>query len=146
MEKRVLGRTGWEISVISFGAIKLSRLSQKKCDILLNQAIDSGINYVDTADCYGDSEEKIGRALGARRKEFYLSTKIDERDGAGVRKKLDRCLKRSIRTGSIWSFSMMFAGMNMSGSFQAVVSKLWKRRKPGGRSGKSESASIIPCR
>ena len=60
----------------------------------MNKAIDSGINFVDTADCYGDSEEKIGRALRGRREEFYLSTKIDERDGLGVRNKLERCLHR----------------------------------------------------
>ncbi len=94
MEKRTLGKTGWEISSIGFGAIKLPRLSKKDCDILLNQAIDGGINFVDTADCYGDSEEKIGNALRTRRKEFYLSTKIDERDQKGVRKKLERCLRR----------------------------------------------------
>ncbi len=94
MKKRRLGRTGWDISIISFGAIKLPRLSQKECDILLNQAIDLGINFVDTADCYGDSEEKIGNALSRRRKEFYLSTKVDERDGPGVAKKLERCLRR----------------------------------------------------
>jgi predicted aldo/keto reductase-like oxidoreductase len=94
MKKRTLGRTGWEVSVISFGAIKLPQLSQKECDILLNRAIDLGINLVDTADCYGDSEEKIGKALSRRRKEFYLSTKVDERDGSGVAKKLERCLRR----------------------------------------------------
>ncbi len=80
--------------MIGFGGIKLSRLSHKKCEILLNKAIDSGINFVDTADCYGDSEHKIGAALKTRRKEFYLSTKIDERDGIGVEKKLERCLQR----------------------------------------------------
>jgi predicted aldo/keto reductase-like oxidoreductase len=100
MKTRSLGRTGWDISVISFGAIKLPRLSQKECDILLNQAIDLGINFVDTADCYGDSEEKIGKSLGQRRKEFYLSTKVDERDGPGVAKKLERCLGR-LKTGWI---------------------------------------------
>ena len=94
MQKRILGRTGWKISVIGFGAIKLPRLSQKECNILLNRAIDGGINFVDTADCYGDSEEKIGAALRARRREFYLSTKIDERNSSGVRKKLERCLRR----------------------------------------------------
>jgi predicted aldo/keto reductase-like oxidoreductase len=94
MEKRTLGKTGWGISVIGFGGIKLSRLSHKECEILLNRAIDSGINFVDTADCYGDSEAKIGTALRTRRKEFYLSTKIDERDGSGVEKKLQRCLRR----------------------------------------------------
>jgi len=94
MQKRTLGKTGWEISVIGLGSIKLPLISRKECEILLNKAIDGGINFVDTADCYGDSEEKIGRALERRRKEFYLCTKIDERDGIGVRKKLERCLRR----------------------------------------------------
>jgi len=100
MQKRTLGKTGWELSAIGFGAIKLPRISQKECDILLNKAIDAGINFVDTADCYGDSEEKIGLALKKRRREFYLSTKIDERDAIGVRKKLERCLHR-LRTDYI---------------------------------------------
>ena len=94
MQKRTLGKTGWKLSVIGYGAIKLPRISQKECDVLLNEAMDGGINFMDTADCYGDSEEKIGLALRGRRKEFYLSTKIDERDAIGVRNKLERCLRR----------------------------------------------------
>mgnify|MGYP000500527199 CR=1 FL=1 len=94
MIKRILGRTGWEISTISFGAIKLPQITQRECDLLLNRALDLGINLVDTADCYGDSEEKIGKALWGRRREFYLATKIDERDGVGVTKKLERSLQR----------------------------------------------------
>jgi predicted aldo/keto reductase-like oxidoreductase len=100
MQKRALGKTGWDLTAISFGAIKLPLISQKESEILLNKAIDGGINFVDTADCYGDSEEKIGLALKGRRKEFYLSTKIDERDGIGVRNKLERCLRR-LRTECI---------------------------------------------
>ena len=114
MKTRRLGGTGWEISVISFGAIKLPQLSQKECDILLNRAIDLGINLVDTADCYGDSEEKIGKALSRRREEFYLSTKVDERDGSGVSKKLERCLRR-LKTD--WIDLVLFhdvRGQNMS--------------------------------
>jgi predicted aldo/keto reductase-like oxidoreductase len=94
MEKRILGKTGWKVSVIGFGAIKLPRIGMKECDRLLNRGLDAGINFVDTADCYGDSEEKIGQVLKKRRKEFYLSTKVDERDGPGVRAKLERCLRR----------------------------------------------------
>jgi predicted aldo/keto reductase-like oxidoreductase len=94
MEKRILGRTGWAISAIGFGAIKLPRIGLKECEALLHRALDCGINFIDTADCYGDSEEKIGHALKKRRKEFYLSTKVDERDGPGVRAKLERCLRR----------------------------------------------------
>jgi predicted aldo/keto reductase-like oxidoreductase len=94
MERRILGKTGWALSVIGFGAIKLPRIGTKECERLLNRALDLGINFVDTADCYGDSEEKIGQALKKKRKEFYLSTKVDERDGPGVRAKLERCLRR----------------------------------------------------
>ena len=94
MQKKILGRTGWAVSVIGFGAIKLPRVGMKECADLLNRTLDSGINFIDTADCYGDSEEKIGQALKPRRKEVYLATKVDERDGPGVRKKLERCLKR----------------------------------------------------
>lgn len=100
VQKRILGKTGWELSVISFGGIKLPRISQKESGVLLNKAIDGGINFVDTADCYGDSEEKIGLALRGRREELYLSTKIDERDAVGVREKLERCLQR-LRTDRI---------------------------------------------
>jgi predicted aldo/keto reductase-like oxidoreductase len=94
MEKRVLGRTGWEVTAISFGAIKLPRASQRECTEVLNRALDLGINFVDTADCYGDSEEKIGNALKHRRSEFYLATKVDQRDAKGARKTLERSLKR----------------------------------------------------
>ncbi|MFZ3138008.1 MAG: aldo/keto reductase, partial [Thermodesulfovibrionales bacterium] len=94
MQKRILGRTGWAISVIGFGALKLPRVGMKECGDLLNRALDAGINFIDTADCYGDSEEKIGQALKQRRQEFYLATKVDERDGPGVRRKLERCLRR----------------------------------------------------
>ncbi len=80
--------------MIGFGAIKLPQIGFPECEKLLNRALDGGINFIDTADCYGDSEEKIGKALKKRRKEFYLSTKVDERDGPGVRAKLERCLRR----------------------------------------------------
>lgn len=94
MEKRILGKTGWEISVIGFGAIKLPKLNERECELLLNRAIDLGINFIDTADCYGDSEDKIGKVLHRRRTQFYLSTKIDERDKIGVLRKLERSLMR----------------------------------------------------
>ena len=94
MQKRILGKTGWLLSIIGFGAIKLPRLSREECNRLLHRALDMGINFIDTADCYGDSEEKIGQALQARRKEFYLATKVDERDAHGVRAKLERSLSR----------------------------------------------------
>ena len=132
MRKRKLGRTGLEISVISFGAIKLPKLGQRECDLLLNRAIDLGINFVDTADCYGDSEEKIGNALHRRRKDYYLSTKVDERDGPGVLKKLERCLRR-LRTD--WIDLLLFhdvRGLEYERIFeQGGLEALEKAKKQG---------------
>jgi aryl-alcohol dehydrogenase-like predicted oxidoreductase len=42
---------------------------------LLGSALDAGLNVIDTAECYADSEEKIGRAVGKRRNDFHLFTK-----------------------------------------------------------------------
>ncbi len=132
MEKRILGKTGWSVSAISFGAIKLPRISLKECEALLNRALDSGINYIDTADCYGDSEEKIGQVLKDRRREFYLSTKVDERDGPGVRAKLDRCLKR-LRTDWI---DLLFFHDVRGGEYERIfttggLEELQKAREKG---------------
>jgi uncharacterized protein len=132
MEKRILGRTGWSVSTISFGAIKLPRISLKECETLLNRALDSGINYIDTADCYGDSEEKIGQVLKGRRREFYLSTKVDERDGPGVRAKLDRCLRR-LRTERI---DLLFFHDVRGGEYERIfaaggLEELQKAQKKG---------------
>ena len=132
MEKRTLGRTGWSVSAIGFGAIKLPRIGLKECEVLLHRALDSGINYFDTADCYGDSEEKIGRVLRDRRHEFYLSTKVDERDGPGVRAKLDRCRQR-LRTDWI---DLLFFHDVRGGEYERIfaaggLEELHKAREKG---------------
>lgn len=132
MEKRILGRTGWAVSIIGFGAIKLPRVDLKECEALLNRALDGGINFIDTADCYGDSEEKIGRALRKRRKDFFLSTKVDERDGPGVRRKLERCLRR-LRTDWI---DLLFFHDVRGGEYEKIFSaggleELKKAQKEG---------------
>lgn len=116
MQKRVLGKTSWALSIIGFGAIKLPRLSRKECGHLLHRALDLGINFIDTADCYGDSEEKIGQALQNRRKEFYLATKVDERDAGGVRAKLERSLRR-LRTDWI---DLLFFHDVRGGEFEKI--------------------------
>jgi predicted aldo/keto reductase-like oxidoreductase len=75
MMKRRLGRTELIVSIIGFGAIKLPLIDRELSAKILNRAIDLGINFIDTARSYGDSEEKIGLALSKRRDEFYISTK-----------------------------------------------------------------------
>lgn len=87
MHYRTLGRTGLKVSEISFGAVeiglaygipvegKIEKPSEAEAHAVLNAALDMGINFIDTARAYGDSEEIIGRALKGRRGEFILATK-----------------------------------------------------------------------
>ena len=87
MNYRQLGRTGLQISEISFGAVeiglaygipvggKVEKPSEKDAHDLLHAALDMGINFIDTARGYGESEEIIGRALKGRRDEYTLATK-----------------------------------------------------------------------
>ncbi|HIE50591.1 MAG TPA: aldo/keto reductase [Armatimonadetes bacterium] len=97
MQYRRLGKTDLQVSVIGFGAIKLPGISAEEASAALNRALDLGINFVDTARNYRDSEEKIGRALSGRREEFYLATKTGKRDAEGVRADLETSL-RELRT------------------------------------------------
>lgn len=77
METRVFGKTGLQVSVLGLGAAEIGfeNASHTAVDALLGVAVDAGINVIDTAECYLDSEEKLGRALGSRRKEVFLFTK-----------------------------------------------------------------------
>lgn len=84
MEYRMLGRTGMDVSALGFGGSELGwdGVSQPEVDRLLGAALDAGLNALDTAACYFDSEEKIGRALGDRRRDgYYLFTKCGHASG-----------------------------------------------------------------
>jgi aryl-alcohol dehydrogenase-like predicted oxidoreductase len=77
MEMRDLGKTGMRVSVLGFGGAEVgfegSALDTVK--ELLNSALDAGLNLIDTAECYMNSEEMIGEAVSQRRNDFYLFTK-----------------------------------------------------------------------
>lgn len=77
MEKRVFGRTGLDVSLLGFGGAEIGYegATQKEVDLLLNEALDGGLNVIDTAECYMNSEEMIGNAVSHRRKDFQLFTK-----------------------------------------------------------------------
>lgn len=77
MEQRALGTTGLTTSILGFGGSELRdrSLAESEVGSLLNGLLDAGITLVDTAHCYGDSEEKIGRHLSGRRDEFVLVSK-----------------------------------------------------------------------
>ncbi len=93
MRYRTLGKTGLEVSAVSFGAIKLPNISEAEAVAVINRALDMGVNYIDTARNYGDSEHKIGHVLKDRRDEVYIATKTAARDAEGARRDLDISLR-----------------------------------------------------
>ena len=77
IEYRALGKTGLRVSTLGFGGSEIGyqAVAQKAVDKILNTALDAGINVIDTAECYADSEALIGKAIARRRAEVILMTK-----------------------------------------------------------------------
>jgi aryl-alcohol dehydrogenase-like predicted oxidoreductase len=110
MQTTTLGRTGLKVSRLGAGLVRLGSLSldeTARAGHILGAALDAGINFFDTAECYRNSEELIGKTVAHRRSEFVLATKaghaVDANSGraAGghwtaqtVRDSIDRSLVR----------------------------------------------------
>src|SRR3954465_7610641 len=77
MEKRTLGNTGMNVTVLGFGAAEIgfAGVDQATVATLFNSALDAGLNVIDTAECYNTSEELIGNPISHRRNEYFLFTK-----------------------------------------------------------------------
>ncbi len=83
MEHRKLGKTDLEVSRLGFGGAEIGqeKATQLTVTTLLNSAIDAGLNLIDTAAAYWQSEEMIGSAISNRRQEIVLISKCGEIDG-----------------------------------------------------------------
>lgn len=85
MQYRELGRTGWKVSTISFGAWAIGgtwgTVDDKDSIAALHKALDSGVNFFDTADVYGDgrSERLLAKLRKERSEKFYVATKAGRR-------------------------------------------------------------------
>ena len=115
MQKRTLGRTGLSVTQLGFGAMEIRGpriwrgrpVSDEQADAILNAVLDAGINFIDTSNDYGLSEERIGRYISSRRKEYYLATKCgctvvdagdhDETPHVWTRDNLLRNIEESLR-------------------------------------------------
>lgn len=94
LPKRPLGKTGFDVSVLALGGVKHNFLPDAEAAALVHRAIDLGINYIDTAHGYQDSERKIGLVMAERREEVYLATKSTARDRAGMERDIEESLRR----------------------------------------------------
>ena|SRR5699024_2793866 len=104
MEYRRLGNTDMNVSVLGFGGAEIGwqHSTVNEVDILLGRALDVGCNVIDTAECYNNSEELIGKSISHRRNDYYLFTKCGHSNGFNykdwdprlIEKSIDRSLKR----------------------------------------------------
>ena len=110
----VLGRTGLDVTRLSFGAMEIrgSRIwngrpvTEQQAESILNAVLDEGINFIDTANDYGRSEEFIGKYIAHRRREFYLATKC----GCTVVRKDEN----TDDTPHVWTRDNLFRGLEES--------------------------------
>ena len=94
IEQLQFGRTGHPSSRTIFGAATLGRMEQEGADALLDVLLEFGVNHIDTAAAYGDSELRIAPWMVGHRDQFFLATKTGERTGPEARASLERSLER----------------------------------------------------
>src|SRR5437773_123540 len=94
IERRPFGRTGHLSSATLFGAAALAQASQADADRALEVLLKYGVNHIDTAARYGDSELRIGPWMARHRKDFFLATKTGMRTGREAREDIHRSLER----------------------------------------------------
>jgi len=94
MERRILGNTGEELSVVGFGGIVAMGETAEDAERFIAEAIDRGVSYFDVAPTYGNAEERMGPALEPFRKNIFLACKTTERTGKGAAESLEGSLRR----------------------------------------------------
>jgi aryl-alcohol dehydrogenase-like predicted oxidoreductase len=94
IQQRPFGRTGHMSTVTLFGAAALARASQDEADRALEVLLRYGVNHIDTAARYGDSELRIGPWMARHRRDFFLATKTGLRTAPEARDQIQRSLER----------------------------------------------------
>jgi len=128
MEKRRLGRTGLEVSVVGIGGIPIQKISEEETIEMFKTVHESGINFIDTARGYGVSEAYIGKAIEGRRSNYILATKSTMRTYEEMKADIDISLK-DLRTDYIDLYQLHFVKdqevydqvMGKDGAYQALL-------------------------
>ncbi len=120
MEKRKLGKTGFDATIMGLGGEGLLRTNglDKKTYTLINKALDLGINYCETARAYDGSEEYYGKALRERRKDIFLTSKSHARTKEGAMEHLHETL-RNMKTDhlDLWQVHDVRTGQDVEAVF-----------------------------
>jgi aryl-alcohol dehydrogenase-like predicted oxidoreductase len=122
IERAILGKTGVSVSRLGFGLAEIGGIDDfHTVDRLLNTALDNGINFLDTGECYGASEAWAGKTIAKRRNEFILATKaghiVDGYQGEEwtyqtITDSIDRSLKR-MNTGYLDILQLHSCGLEI---------------------------------
>ena len=94
IEKHPFGRTGHQSTRTIFGAAAFSRVTQEEADRTFELLLERGVNHIDTAASYGDSELRIGPWMDRHRGDFFLATKTGERTYQAAKDQIHRSLER----------------------------------------------------
>jgi aryl-alcohol dehydrogenase-like predicted oxidoreductase len=94
MERRALGDTGEQLSIVGFGGIVVMDVEPAEASRLVAEAVDRGVNYFDVAPSYGNAEERLGPALRPYRDQAFLACKTGKRDRQGAAEELRASLAR----------------------------------------------------
>ncbi|PYO37951.1 MAG: aldo/keto reductase [Candidatus Rokuibacteriota bacterium] len=128
IERRPFGRTGHRSSVTLFGGAALAQASQAEADRALELLLRHGVNHIDTAARYGDSELRVGPWMAHHRKDFFLATKTGSRSAGEAREDIHRSLERLrvdhvdlIQLHSLWHPDDWDQAMGPDGALEAAV-------------------------
>jgi aryl-alcohol dehydrogenase-like predicted oxidoreductase len=94
MERRRLGRTGHDSSVLVYGAAALAEVDQDTADASLDEALAAGVNHFDVARDYGEAEVRMAPWLREHRGEIFLATKTGQRDVEAAWRGIHESLER----------------------------------------------------
>jgi predicted aldo/keto reductase-like oxidoreductase len=100
-----LGRTELKVSAVGFGGIPIQRLPEQEAIQVVRDCLELGVTFLDTANGYTTSEERIGKAISGRREDLVLATKTQARDASGVAQHLALSLQRlDVETIDLYQF------------------------------------------